>query len=122
MVALTAWAVKGSPLWNFTPGRSVNSHVVSLTTFQPVASIGLGVSVLGVTIEETIVDVLEHVVGRPVHDGGSEHGARLRPEADHDLLGAGAVLGVRARREGEGQRQHDEDLHGSHGRLRTVRL
>ena len=42
MVALTLWASKGSPLWNFTLWRSANSHVVSLTTFQPVASIGDG--------------------------------------------------------------------------------
>ena len=42
MVAFTLWAVKGSPLWNFTPWRRVNSQVVSLTIFQEVASIGDG--------------------------------------------------------------------------------
>ena len=42
VVAFTLWASKTSPLWNFTFRRSANSHVVSLTTFQPVASIGDG--------------------------------------------------------------------------------
>ena len=42
MVALTDAALNGSPLWNLTPWRSVNSHVVSLTIFQPVASMGAG--------------------------------------------------------------------------------
>ena len=42
MVAFTDWALNGSPLWNFTPCLSVNSQVVSLTTFQPVASMGAG--------------------------------------------------------------------------------
>ena len=46
MVAFTEAAVKGSPLWNFTPLRSLNSHVVSLTIFQLSASIGLGLKVL----------------------------------------------------------------------------
>src|SRR5437667_3288972 len=45
-VAFTDWALNGSPLWNFTPWRSVNSQVVSLTILKPVASIGLGLSVL----------------------------------------------------------------------------
>ena len=42
MVALTDAALNGSPLWNFTPWRSANSQVVSLTTFHPVASMGAG--------------------------------------------------------------------------------
>ena len=42
MVAFTEAALNGSPLWNFTPSRRVNSHVVSLITFQPVASMGAG--------------------------------------------------------------------------------
>ena len=42
MVALTDWALKGSPLWNFTPCLRVNSQVVSFTTFHPVASMGAG--------------------------------------------------------------------------------
>ena len=46
MVAFTEAAVKGSPLWNFTPLRSLNSQVVSLTVFHSVASIGLGLKVL----------------------------------------------------------------------------
>ena len=29
---LTALASKGSPLWNFTPGRSLTSHTLSLTS------------------------------------------------------------------------------------------
>src|SRR5713101_3071738 len=45
-VAFTDWALNGSPLWNFTPWRSVSSQVVSLTIFQAVASIGLGLRVL----------------------------------------------------------------------------
>jgi hypothetical protein len=44
-VALTDCAVKGSPLWNFTPRRSLNSQVVSLTMRQLSASIGLGLYV-----------------------------------------------------------------------------
>ncbi len=39
-VALTSSAVKGAPSWNLTPGRSVNSHVVSLTVFHDVANPG----------------------------------------------------------------------------------
>src|SRR5215831_1424629 len=46
MVAFTDAALNGSPLWNLTPCRSVNSHVVSLTTFHPVASMGDGLYVL----------------------------------------------------------------------------
>ena len=42
MVAFTDAALNGSPLWNLTPWRRVNSHVVSLTIFHPVASIGAG--------------------------------------------------------------------------------
>ncbi len=40
-VALTSSAVKGLPSWNFTFGRKVNSHVVSLTVFQAVARPGV---------------------------------------------------------------------------------
>src|SRR6266850_5189727 len=36
----TSSAVSGSPLWNFTPLRSLNSHCVSLRGFQEVASDG----------------------------------------------------------------------------------
>ena len=39
-VALTSSTVSGAPSWNFTPWRIVNSHVVSLTFFQDVASPG----------------------------------------------------------------------------------
>ena len=45
MVAFTECALNGSPLWNLTPWRRVNSQVVSLITFQPVASMGLGLRV-----------------------------------------------------------------------------
>jgi hypothetical protein len=40
MVKITSSAVSGVPSWNFTPGRSVNSHVVSLTFFHAVARPG----------------------------------------------------------------------------------
>ena len=43
-VALTSSAVSGAPSWNFTPGRSVNSHVVSFTLFHDVASPGWSLS------------------------------------------------------------------------------
>jgi hypothetical protein len=36
----TACALKGSPLWNFTPGRSLNSQVVASTARQESASPG----------------------------------------------------------------------------------
>src|SRR3989440_422648 len=36
----TSSAVSGSPLWNFTPRRSLNSQVVSFSAFQEVASDG----------------------------------------------------------------------------------
>src|SRR5438477_8406650 len=36
----TSSAVSGSPLWNFTPRRSLNSHVVSLSAFHEVARDG----------------------------------------------------------------------------------
>ena len=39
-VALTDCALNGSPLWNFTPLRSSNSHVVSSIAFQEVARAG----------------------------------------------------------------------------------
>jgi len=39
-VALTSSAANGTPSWNFTPWRSVNSHVVSFTFFQATASPG----------------------------------------------------------------------------------
>ncbi|MCY1545823.1 hypothetical protein D9M68_817830 [compost metagenome] len=37
----TSWAVKGWPLENLTPSRSVNSQVVSSTGFQAVARRGI---------------------------------------------------------------------------------
>ena len=36
----TSSAVRGSPLWNFTPLRSLNSHVVSFSAFHDVARDG----------------------------------------------------------------------------------
>ena len=36
----TAFASKGSPLWNFTPWRSLASHTLSLTSLYDVASAG----------------------------------------------------------------------------------
>jgi hypothetical protein len=39
-VAFTSSAARGAPSWNFTPGRSVNSHVVSLTARHDVARAG----------------------------------------------------------------------------------
>src|SRR6478672_9347563 len=41
MLNLTSAEVSGSPLWNLTPGRSLNSQVVSLTVFHSVASCGI---------------------------------------------------------------------------------
>src|SRR6266702_2696379 len=42
--ALTSSDVNGEPSWNFTSGRSVTSHVVSLTAFHDVASAGWSLS------------------------------------------------------------------------------
>src|SRR5688572_27893862 len=44
MVKITSSAVKGVPSWNFTFWRSLNSHVVSSTSFHEVASAGLTAS------------------------------------------------------------------------------
>src|SRR5688500_7326403 len=41
MVKITSSAVNAVPSWNFTPWRSLNSHVVSSTSFQEVARAGL---------------------------------------------------------------------------------
>src|SRR6266581_9337307 len=41
MENLTSALVSGSPLWNLTPGRSLNSQVVSLIAFHSVASWGI---------------------------------------------------------------------------------
>ena len=46
-VYATSAAVSGSPLWNFTPGRSSNSSVVSSSHFQDCASSGFSCSVSG---------------------------------------------------------------------------
>jgi hypothetical protein len=43
-VAFTSSAVSGAPSWNFTPWRSVKSHVVSFTCFHDVASPGWSLS------------------------------------------------------------------------------
>ena len=40
--ATTSAAVKSLPSWNFTPRRSLNSHVVGSTAFHSVASDGCG--------------------------------------------------------------------------------
>ena len=42
MVKATSSAVKSCPLWNFTPGRSLNSQVVSSTGRQDRARPGRG--------------------------------------------------------------------------------
>ena len=41
-VKTTSSAVKGEPSWNLTPGRSLNSHTVSLIVFHAVARAGTG--------------------------------------------------------------------------------
>ena len=41
-VKTTSSAVKGEPSWNLTPGRSLNSHTVSLSVFQETARPGIG--------------------------------------------------------------------------------
>src|SRR5207244_2342118 len=56
---------------------------------------------LGITVEQPVVDVLEHVVGRPVHDRHRQHRPRLGAEADHDLLALDPVLGERGSGEGD---------------------
>ena len=98
--------------------RSLNSQVVSLTIFQLGGQHRLGLEGLAVTIEQTVVDVLEHVVGRPVHDHDAEHGARLGPEPDDDLLRLDAVLGGRHGDErGDGhddERDHHETTRPAH--------
>src|SRR5262249_35021901 len=69
--------------------------------------------------EQAIVDVLEHVVGRPVHDGDRQHRAGLGPEADHDLLAANAVLpgGRRYSAEDDAEREGQQGTEGAHGGL-----
>src|SRR2546425_12726821 len=42
--ALTSSAVSGEPSWNFTSGRSVTAHVVSLTAFHDAARARWGLS------------------------------------------------------------------------------
>ena len=42
MVNFTASALKGSPLWNFTPWRSFSSQVVGLRLLMDVANPGPG--------------------------------------------------------------------------------
>ena len=39
-VALTSLAVNGVPSWNFTPWRSLTSHVVSSSAFHEIARLG----------------------------------------------------------------------------------
>ena len=46
-VKATSSAASGSPLWNFTPGRSVTSSAVGDSHFHAVASWGLSSPVLG---------------------------------------------------------------------------
>ncbi len=40
MLYLTSAEVSGSPLWNFTPCRSLKRHVVGPSSFHSVASPG----------------------------------------------------------------------------------
>src|SRR5262247_4345841 len=40
MLHLASADVNGSPLWNLTPGRSLNRHVVEFSSFHSVASPG----------------------------------------------------------------------------------
>ncbi len=53
MVARTSSAVSGEPSWNFTPGRRVNSQVMSLTAFQEVARPGCSCSAASHRVSES---------------------------------------------------------------------
>lgn len=44
--SVTSSAATSAPLWTFTPGRTLNSQVLSSISFQDVASDGVGSSVL----------------------------------------------------------------------------
>ena len=74
----------------------------------------LGLEGLGVAVEQAIVDVLEHVVGRPVHDRRREHRARLGPEADHDLLAAALRPGGGRAEQDQADREHQQRVHAAH--------
>ena len=73
-----------------------------------------GLEGLGVAVEQAIVDVLEHVVGRPVHDRRREHRARLGPEADHDLLAAALRPGGGRAEQDQADREHQQRVHAAH--------
>ncbi len=49
---------------------------------------------LGIAVHQAIVDVLDLVIGGPVHDGVGQERARLGGEGDDHLLRARAVLGL----------------------------
>ncbi len=53
IVARTSSAVSGEPSWNFTPGRSVNSQVVSLSAFHEVARPGWSCSAVSHRVSES---------------------------------------------------------------------
>jgi hypothetical protein len=62
---------------------------------------------LRVAVEQPVVDVFEHVVGRPVHDGDGQQRARLGAEPDDDLLRAGPVLGQGRCRDDRAEQRDD---------------
>src|SRR5207247_99546 len=69
---------------------------------------------LGVAVEQAIVDVLEHVVGRPVHDRYSEHRAGLGAQPDHDLLAATLGLDGERPQQNEPAREGQPRTHSTH--------
>ena len=94
MVKATSSAVKSSPLWNFTPSRSLNSQVLSSTSFQEAASAGVRMH-LRVHRDQRIEDMRgERRVGRQVVvmrvDAGDRSAGR---EAERVGRGLGAAAG-----------------------------
>ena len=85
IVATTESALNGSPLWNVTPSRSVNSHVVSSTCVGSVGRQAGSQLAVGRAGEQRLVDV---VVDRPlaaVVDEVRVEAGRLGAEGDRDL-------------------------------------
>ena len=85
-LATTSSAVKSEPSCHFTPLRSLNSQVVSFTTFHDSASSG-DEMLLGVLADEPLEEVIcQVVVRREVVEVRVERGDRCR-QRDHQILG-----------------------------------
>ena len=105
--ATTSAAVKSLPSWNFTPLRSVNSHVVGSMVFHCVASEGSSL-LLFVALHEKAVHVLRDVVVRRQVVIMRIERRDVRSESDRQVR--------RVRREPEDAKQRDDErVHKTHG-------